>query len=134
MWSSYVSQHLLPRLFGFELLMAPYTVAHMKLGLQLQDLGYDFSSDERLRIYLTNTLQEAFQIPPADGFLNRIRDEAEAAKGRLKEDVPVMVILGNPPYAYDSVNTDPWIVGFSPRLLSSGWGIFGRTQPERLVR
>ncbi|MFN4875125.1 MAG: N-6 DNA methylase, partial [Aphanizomenon sp.] len=59
MWSSYVSQHLLPRLFGFELLMAPYTVAHIKLVLQLQELGYDFSSEERLRIYLTNTLQEA---------------------------------------------------------------------------
>ncbi len=76
MWSSYVTQHLLPRLFGFELLMAPYTVAHMKLGLQLQELGYDFKSDERLRIYLTNTLQESFQIPVADGFINRIRDEA----------------------------------------------------------
>ncbi len=62
MWSGYVSQHLLPRLFGFELLMTPYTVAHMKLGLLLQDLGYDFDSDERLRIYLTNTLQEAFQL------------------------------------------------------------------------
>ncbi|TAF17648.1 MAG: DNA methyltransferase, partial [Nostocales cyanobacterium] len=58
MWSGYVSQHLLPRLFGFELLIAPYTVAHIKLVLQLQELGYDFSSDERLRIYLTNTLQE----------------------------------------------------------------------------
>jgi predicted helicase len=110
MWSSYVSQHLLPRLFGFELLMAPYTVAHMKLGLQLQELGYDFSSDERLRIYLTNTLQEAFQIPPADGFLNRIRDEAEAAK-EVKQDIPVMVVLGNPPYSAVSMNTDPWIVG-----------------------
>jgi len=109
MWSSYVSQHLLPRLFGFELLMAPYTVAHMKLGLQLQELGYDFISDERLRIYLTNTLQEAFQIPPANGFMNRIRDEAEAAKD-VKQDVPVMVVLGNPPYSYQSMNTDPWIV------------------------
>ena len=110
MWSSYVSQHLLPRLFGFELLMAPYTVAHMKLGLQLQELGYDFSSEERLRIYLTNTLQEAFQIPAADGFMNRIRNEAEAAKD-IKQDVPVMVVLGNPPYSYESINTDPWIVG-----------------------
>jgi predicted helicase len=108
MWSSYVSQHLLPRLFGFELLMAPYTVAHMKLGLQLQELGYDFSADERLGIYLTNTLQEAFQIPPADGFLNRIRDEAESAQG-VKQEHPVMVIIGNPPYSGHSVNTGEWI-------------------------
>ena len=126
MWSSYVSQHLLPRLFGFELLMAPYTVAHMKLGLQLQELGYDFSSDERLRIYLTNTLQEAFQIPAADGFMNRIRDEAEAAKD-IKQDVPVMVILGNPPYSYESINTDPWIVG----LVRDYYQIDGKPLGER---
>ncbi len=126
MWSSYVSQHLLPRLFGFELLMAPYTVAHMKLGLQLQELGYDFSSDERLRIYLTNTLQEAFQIPPADGFMNRIRDEAEAAK-EIKQDVPVMVVLGNPPYSYQSMNTDPWIVG----LVRDYYQVDGKPLGER---
>ena len=126
MWSSYVSQHLLPRLFGFELLMAPYTVAHMKLGLQLQELGYDFSSDERLRIYLTNTLQEAFQIPAADGFMNRIRDEAEAAKD-VKQDVPVMVILGNPPYSYESINTDPWIVG----LVRDYYQVDGKPLGER---
>ncbi len=59
MWSSYVSQHLLPRLFGFELLMAPYTVAHMKLGLQLQELGYDFSADERLGIYLVFAMKQS---------------------------------------------------------------------------
>lgn len=76
MWSGYVSQHLLPRLFGFELLMAPYTVAHMKLGLQLQETGYDFSSEERLRIYLTNTLQESFQIADqAVSFGSRIEYE-----------------------------------------------------------
>jgi predicted helicase len=126
MWSSYVSQHLLPRLFGFELLMAPYTVAHIKLVLQLQELGYDFSSEERLRIYLTNTLQEAFQIPPADGFMNRIRNEAEAAKD-VKQDVPVMVILGNPPYSYESINTDPWIVG----LVRDYYQVDGKPLGER---
>ncbi|MBO1054242.1 MAG: N-6 DNA methylase [Dolichospermum sp. DET73] len=126
MWSSYVSQHLLPRLFGFELLMAPYTVAHIKLVLQLQELGYDFSSEERLRIYLTNTLQEAFQIPAADGFMNRIRDEAEAAKD-IKQDVPVMVILGNPPYSYESINTDPWIVG----LVRDYYQVDGKPLGER---
>jgi predicted helicase len=108
MWSGYVSDHLLPRLFGFELLMAPYTVAHMKLGLQLANLGYKFDAEEPLRIYLTNTLQEGFQIPPADGFTNWIRDEADAAK-EVKQEAPVMVVLGNPPYAYDSENTGDWI-------------------------
>lgn len=60
LWSNYVKTHLLPRVHGFELLMAPYTVAHMKLGLQLQDMGYEFDSDERLRIFLTNSLENTF--------------------------------------------------------------------------
>jgi predicted helicase len=108
MWSGYISQHLLPRLFGFELLMAPYTVAHLKLGLQLANLGYQFDTEERLRIYLTNTLQEGFQIPPTDGFTNWIRDEADAAN-QVKQEAPVMVVLGNPPYSGHSVNTGTWI-------------------------
>jgi len=62
MWPGYVAQNLLPRLYGFELLMAPYAVAHMKLGLQLRDSGYDFEADERLRVYLTNTLEEAHEM------------------------------------------------------------------------
>jgi len=122
MWSSYVSQHLLPRLFGFELLMAPYTVAHMKLGLQLQDLGYDFSSDERLRIYLTNTLQEAFQLSDqVINFGSRIKEEAEAAK-EVKQEHPVMVIIGNPPYSGHSVNQGEWI-----KQLLRGQDIIGNT-------
>ncbi|MHC5716968.1 MAG: N-6 DNA methylase, partial [Nostoc sp.] len=107
-WSNYVSQHLLPRLLGFELLMAPYAVAHMKLGLQLAELGYKFDTLERLRVYLTNTLQEAFQIPPADDFDNWIRDEADAAN-KIKQEAPVMVVMGNPPYSGHSANNGIWI-------------------------
>jgi len=61
MWNDYVAEKLLKRLFGFELLMAPYAVAHLKLGLLLQETGYKFQSDERLGIYLTNTLDEAIK-------------------------------------------------------------------------
>ncbi|MBD2563956.1 MULTISPECIES: type ISP restriction/modification enzyme [Nostoc] len=107
-WSNYVSQHLLPRLLGFELLMAPYAVAHMKLGLQLAELGYKFDTLERLRVYLTNTLQEAFQIPPADEYDNWIRDEADAAN-QIKQEAPVMVVMGNPPYSGHSANNGIWI-------------------------
>ena len=60
-WDDYVAKHLLNRVFGFELLMAPYAVAHLKLGMQLQETGYRFDSDQRLGIYLTNTLEEAAQ-------------------------------------------------------------------------
>jgi predicted helicase len=62
-WNRYVSEHLLPRLHGFELMMAPYTIAHMKLGLKLKETGYEFGSDERLRVYLTNALQPAHEVP-----------------------------------------------------------------------
>lgn len=108
MWSSYVSQHLLPRLFGFELLMAPYAVAHMKLGLQLKDSGYDFQSSERLRIYLTNTLEEAHAMSGLPLFTQWIAEEANAASD-IKKDAPVMVVLGNPPYSYESENNGEWI-------------------------
>jgi predicted helicase len=108
MWSSYVSQHLLPRLFGFELLMAPYAVAHMKLGLQLKQLGYDFQSAERLRIYLTNTLEEAHAMSGLPLFTQWIAEEANAASD-IKKDAPVMVVLGNPPYSGHSANTGKWI-------------------------
>ena len=108
MWSSYVSQHLLPRLFGFELLMAPYAVAHMKLGLQLKDSGYDFQSAERLRIYLTNTLEEAHAMSGLPLFTQWIAEEANAASD-IKKDAPVMVVLGNPPYSYESENNGEWI-------------------------
>jgi predicted helicase len=104
MWSSYVSQHLLPRLFGFELLMAPYAVAHMKLGLQLKQSGYDFQSAERLRIYLTNTLEEAHAMSGLPLFTQWIAEEANAASD-IKKDAPVMVVLGNPPYSVNSMNT-----------------------------
>ena len=107
MWSSYVSQNLLPRLFGFELLMAPYAVAHMKLGLQLKELGYEFDTGERLGIYLTNTLEEKFEggrFP----FMQWVANEANEA-GRIKSDYPVMVVLGNPPYSEHSANKGDWI-------------------------
>jgi hypothetical protein len=108
MWSGYVSKHLLPRLFGFELLMAPYVVAHLKLGLQLKEMGYDFSSGERLKIYLTNTLEESRQIGDLTVFAGMVANEANAA-GHVKSEAPVMVILGNPPYSYQSGNTGDWI-------------------------
>lgn len=109
MWSGYVSEHLLPRLFGFELLMAPYAVAHLKLGLQLAESGYDFESDERLGVFLTNTLEEAAQVS-GNLFAQWVVDEANAANG-VKQGAPVMVVLGNPPYSGHSANTGKWISG-----------------------
>ncbi len=110
-WKSYVQERLLRRVFGFELLMAPYTIAHMKLAIQLQDLGYDFRGDERLGIYLTNSLEEAIELAEGQlrlGIERTIAEESEAA-GDIKRTKPIMVVLGNPPYSSSSVNTGPWI-------------------------
>jgi predicted helicase len=109
----YVSQHLLPRIFGFELLMAPYAVAHMKLGLQLSEYDYDFSTNERLRVYLTNTLEEVLSLKDLPPFAEWLAREANAA-GDIKKDAPVMVILGNPPYSVASMN-----VGFRDQVKRS---------------
>ncbi len=112
-WSSYVSEHLLPRIFGFELLMAPYAVAHLKLGLQLKEFGYDFKSDERLRVYLTNTLEEAFTADERLPFSNFLAKEANAAN-EVKRDLPIMVVLGNPPYSGHSANAS-WKEVINPK-------------------
>ena len=101
-WDNYVSEKLLPRLFGFELLMAPYAIAHLKLGRLLQDTGYQFATDRRLGIYLTNTLEEA--VKHADTmFAQWITEEANAAAD-IKKTKPIMVVLGNPPYSGISAN------------------------------
>ncbi|MDO9103002.1 MAG: type ISP restriction/modification enzyme [Candidatus Nitrotoga sp.] len=110
MWPGYVQGNLLPRVYGFELLMAPYAVAHMKLGLLLRETGYDFSSDERLRVFLTNTLEEAHEMTGLPLFTQWLADEATSAN-LVKKETPVMVVLGNPPYSGHSANTGEWIAG-----------------------
>jgi predicted helicase len=110
-WSNYVYDDLLPRLFGFELLMAPYAIAHLKLGLQLAETGYKPPKDKkqkRLGIYLTNSLEEAHSVQATLPFANFIAEEANAATD-VKQDKPVMVILGNPPYSGHSENKGKWI-------------------------
>lgn len=102
LWNNYVADKLLPRIFGFELLMAPYAVAHLKLGLLLKETGYQFQTDQRLGIYLTNTLEEA--IKRAETLFARwITEEANAA-AEIKKEKPIMVVLGNPPYSGHSAN------------------------------
>ena len=100
-WTQYVNAQLVERIRGFELLVAPYTIAHLKLNLFLQAQGWRV--DERLCIYLTNTLEapiERSQRLPLTGFIS---DEANAAVS-VKQDERLTVILGNPPYQRSSAN------------------------------
>ncbi len=100
-WQQYVNAELVKRIFGFELLVAPYTIAHLKLGLFLQSQGW--REDERLGIYLTNTLEQPEEMQPPLPFAEFISDEANAALS-VKRDEPLLVILGNPPYQRSSAN------------------------------
>ena len=117
-WNDYVSKHLLPRVFGFELLMAPYAVAHMKLGVQLQQTNYDFKGEQRLGIYLTNTLEEAILKAETLGFAGFITEEANAAAD-VKKEKPIMVILGNPPYSVKSANKGKHIESLMKRYKTA---------------
>jgi len=125
MWSGYVSEHLLSRIFGFELLMAPYAVAHFKLALQLaghdlpeaqqEQWSYDFAADERLQIYLTNALEKTIEEPPRMIGPTRIVTEEAQAASAVKRDAPIMVVIGNPPYSVSSSNKGAHIEGLMDR-------------------
>lgn len=113
-WSNYVETHLLPRLNGFELLMASYAMAHLQLDLLLTETGYKptltssgAEKNQRLRVYLTNSLEESH---PDTGtlFANWLSSEANEAN-HIKRDTPVMCVIGNPPYAVSSTNKNDWI-------------------------
>ena len=106
-WSNYVETHLLPRLNGFELLMASYAMAHLQLDLLLKETGYKPSGNQRLKVYLTNSLEESH---PDTGtlFANWLSSEANEAN-HIKRDTPVMCIIGNPPYSVSSGNKGEWI-------------------------
>jgi predicted helicase len=139
-WNEYVPEHLLPRLHGFELMMAPYSVAHMKIGLKLRETGYEFESDERLRVYLTNTLQES-QDSSGRLYADFLAHEAEAAN-RVKREVPVTVVIGNPPFSYMAENlfedakklVEPYRFVDGVRIKEKGALVFERAIQDDYVK
>ncbi|MDT0646974.1 type ISP restriction/modification enzyme [Zunongwangia sp. F260] len=106
-WSGYVEQHLIPRLNGFELLMASYAMAHLKLEMLLRETGYREESSQRLNVYLTNSLEEHHK-DTGTLFSNWLSTEANEAN-HIKRDTPVMCVIGNPPYSGISSNNGKWI-------------------------
>ncbi|NLQ04647.1 type ISP restriction/modification enzyme [Cylindrospermopsis raciborskii] len=132
-WSGYVKERLLPRIFGFELLMSPYAICHLKLGLFLEETGYQFDNNQRLGIYLINTLEDiklreetqqlSLNIPQMEQL---IAEEAKAG-ARIKKQEPIMVVIGNPPYSGHSENNNPWIKG----LVNSYYFVDGKPLGER---
>tara|TARA_R100000935_G_C2839155_1_gene170032 strand:- start:565 stop:3786 length:3222 start_codon:yes stop_codon:yes gene_type:complete len=107
-WSSYVENNLMPRLNGFELLMASYAMAHLQIDLLLKETGFKPTKNQRTKVYLTNSLEEHH---PDTGtlFANWLSSEANEAN-HIKRDTPVMCIIGNPPYSGESANKGNWIM------------------------
>lgn len=107
-WSGYVEEHLIPRINGFELLMASYAMAHLKLDMLLRETGYKSNgSTQRLNVFLTNSLEEHHK-DTGTLFSNWLSTEANEAN-HIKRDTPVMCVIGNPPYAVSSTNKGKWI-------------------------
>lgn len=107
-WNEYVPTHLLPRLHGYELLMAPYAIAHLKIGLKLYETGYRFNSDQRAGIYLTNALEPAHDFSDRLAFaIPALAHEARAVNA-IKRKHRFTVVVGNPPYAGHSSNNGEW--------------------------
>ncbi len=117
LWNDYVESKLLTRIFGFELMMAPYAIAHLKIGLKLRETGYSFKSDTRLNIFLTNSLTEP--KPIADWLPGFISKESKSANS-VKSRTPITVIIGNPPYSGESMNNSKWIHDLMRSNLSNG--------------
>lgn len=110
-WNKYVILSLLHRLYGFELMMAPYAVAHMKLAMALKDTGYNFASTSRLKVFLTNSLEEAGDSSGMQSLFEEdaIAQEAMSAN-KVKKEAQINVVIGNPPYSVSSSNKSKWII------------------------
>src|SRR3990167_6469898 len=109
-WPAYVHNDLLPRLHGFELMMTPYTIAHLKLAMAFKKTGFKYFN-QRLGIYLTNSLEESVtqkNLFTGFGFAESIAEESKEASA-IKNKTPIMVIIGNPPYSISSSNKGEWI-------------------------
>ena len=107
-WNAYVPKHLLPRLHAYELMMAPYAIAHMKIGLKLAETGYRFDRDARARVYLTNALEPAQSVSGLLDFaIPALSHEAQAVN-EVKVLRRFTVVLGNPPYSGHSANKSEW--------------------------
>jgi predicted helicase len=129
LWNDYVPKHLLPRLHGYELMMSPYAIAHLKIGLKLYETGYRFDSDERARIYLTNALEPARDMQLRTSMFPALAHEALAVN-EVKRKQRFTVVIGNPPYAGESSNDGVWVRG----LLRSYYMVDGRPLGEQNPR
>lgn len=109
MWSPYIERDLIPRLHGFELLMASYAMCHMKLDMMLTELGYKpTGTPPRLGVYLTNSLEEGEPANQSLPFAQWLSNEVKEAN-TIKRDMPIMCVVGNPPYLGEGGKSEGWM-------------------------
>ncbi|MBI3755661.1 MAG: N-6 DNA methylase, partial [Deltaproteobacteria bacterium] len=106
--TGFIKEHILMNFYAFELMMAPYAVGHLKMSFLLEELGYKLHSDDRFKLYLTNTLEmEELSQTELPGMAS-LSEESHLAN-KVKKEQPILVILGNPPYSGHSSNIGDWI-------------------------
>ncbi len=103
-----IKELILDNYYAFELMMAPYAIGHMKMSFLLEELGYRMKDDERIKYYLTNTLEMKELDETKFPGMSSLSTESHEA-GKVKKQVPILVVLGNPPYSGHSSNTGEWI-------------------------
>ena len=104
----FIKEHVLPNFYAFELLIAPYAIGHLKMSFLLEEMGYKLDEKERVKFYLTNTLEmEDINQTSLPG-MSSLSEESHLA-GAVKKKAPILIILGNPPYSGHSENIGKWI-------------------------
>ena len=104
-----IRDHILKNFYAFEIMMAPYVIGHLKMSLLLEELGYKLPPEERFKLYLTNTLEMEELAQSQLPGLASLSEESHLA-GLVKRELPILVILGNPPYSGQSQNVGEWIM------------------------
>ncbi|MGB2728805.1 MAG: type ISP restriction/modification enzyme [Halobacteriota archaeon] len=104
---SNIKGHILSDFFAFEIQIVPYVVGHLRVAMYLEDKwGHRLEEDERIQFYLTNSLE--LKEPEQMLFLPELTEEGKKAS-EVKEKVPILVVIGNPPYSGISENKGDWI-------------------------
>ncbi len=119
---NWIRKHILKNFYAFELLMAPYSIGHLKISFVLEELGYKLGDDERFKLFLTNALEmEEIEKIGLPGLIS-LSEESHFA-GEVKKLQPILVILGNPPYSANSANFNPWTEKLLKEDIVEGVGI-----------
>lgn len=108
--ANFIKDHILKNFYAFELMMAPYAIAHLKMSFLLDEYGYKMQDTDRFKLYLTNTLEvedlEQTRIP---GMASLSEESKQATLVKRKQ--PILAIMGNPPYSIASYNNSVFIDG-----------------------